>query len=176
MCLQFAKSACINQDGHYEIGLPWILGHDRLPNNFDMARKRLETSTKQLNTLKLFEQYHIIFIEWREEGIIEDVAVEELNAGARLPYRPVVRPDSKTTPVRPVFDASCKSPGSPSLNDCQENGPNLIEHLQSVLLRFREHRFGLIADIKPAFLMISVRKKTVTLSAFFGGKMGRRNR
>jgi len=43
-----------------------------------------------------------------------------------LPHRAVFKPDSQTTPVRPVFDASCKTNRKPSLNELLEKGPNLI--------------------------------------------------
>lgn len=43
-----------------------------------------------------------------------------------------------------------------SLNHCVETGPNLIEQIPSLLLRFRRGKFGIIADIKKAFLQISV--------------------
>jgi hypothetical protein len=54
------------------------------------------------------------------------------------------------------FDASAREVGSPSLNDCLEEGPNLIELIPAVLLHFRERRVGVSADIKKAFLQISV--------------------
>jgi len=61
-----------------------------------------------------------------------------------------------TTPVRPVFDASCRMGKGPSLNDCLEKGPNLLEVIPSILLRFRMNKIGVISDIRKAFQMISV--------------------
>ena len=58
--------------------------------------------------------------------------------------------------MRPVFDASAREVGSPSLNDCLEEWPNLNELIPAVLLRFRERRMGVSADIKKAFSQISV--------------------
>lgn len=46
--------------------------------------------------------------------------------------------------------------GGPSLNDCLETGPNLIELIPSLLMRFREKRIGVTADIRKAFLQISI--------------------
>lgn len=73
-----------------------------------------------------------------------------------LPHRAVYKPDSLTTPVRPVFDASCKTGRSPSLNEMLEKGPNLIELLPTILIRFRQRRIGVISDIRKAFQMIEV--------------------
>ena len=73
-----------------------------------------------------------------------------------LPHRPVVRADSTSTKVRPVFDASAKGVNGVSLNDCMEIGPKLIPDLLAILLRFRRWKFGLIADITKAFLQIEL--------------------
>ncbi|GBM23887.1 hypothetical protein AVEN_208517-1 [Araneus ventricosus] len=61
--------------------------------------------------------------------------------------------------IRPVFDASAKTPNHPSLNDCLETRLNLIETIPSVLARFRLHKIGVISDIKRAFLQISLNKR-----------------
>lgn len=63
---------------------------------------------------------------------------------------------SLTMKIRPVFDASGRDAGSPSLNDCLEEGCNLIELTPAVLLRFRERRVGVTVDIKKTFLQICV--------------------
>jgi len=58
--------------------------------------------------------------------------------------------------VRPVFYASCKVGSNPSLNECLERGPNLLELIPSILLRFREKNIGVISDVRKAFQMIGV--------------------
>jgi hypothetical protein len=63
---------------------------------------------------------------------------------------------SGTTRVRPVFDASARERGYPSLNLCLEKGINLIEIIPTLLLRFRLHRIGIIADIRKTYLQISL--------------------
>ncbi|XP_021959323.1 uncharacterized protein LOC110855215 [Folsomia candida] len=104
-----------------------------------------------------YKSYDEIFNSWLREGIIEEVKREDNYAGVHyLPHRPVFKPESETTPVRPVFDASCKVGRAPSLNDCMEKGPNLIELIPAILLRFREKKIGFVSDIRKAFQMISV--------------------
>ena len=73
-----------------------------------------------------------------------------------LPRRPVVREDSRTTKVRPVFDASAKGYNGISLNDCLETGPNLLPNILGVLTRFRRWKFAVTADVTKAFLQIKV--------------------
>lgn len=55
-----------------------------------------------------------------------------------------------------MFDASASEKGKPNLNQCLEKGDNFIELIPSLLLKFRLNRLGVIADIKRAFLQISV--------------------
>ncbi|XP_035210940.1 uncharacterized protein LOC118185223 [Stegodyphus dumicola] len=83
-----------------------------------------------------------------------------------LPHRPVVQ-EHGTTKVRPVSDASARQIGSPSLNQCLESGPNLLELIPSLLLIFREFKYGVIADIEKAFLQVSVRPEERNYLRFF---------
>ncbi|GFY24035.1 integrase_H2C2 domain-containing protein [Trichonephila clavipes] len=103
--------------------------------------------------------YEEVFNEWENEDIIEKVeSHQEIDEEHYLPHRPVFKENS-TTKVRPVFDGSAKEKNSPSINDCLEKGPNLIELIPSLINRFRFGKFGVIADIKKAFLQIGVNSK-----------------
>lgn len=73
-----------------------------------------------------------------------------------LPHHAVMREDKVTTKLRVMFDASSHEEGSPSLNDCLLTGPNLNPDLMSVLIKFRLHEVAYMADIKKAFLQISL--------------------
>jgi hypothetical protein len=133
----FRQTVKINIEGRYEVCLPWKENQSLLRSNWDLAERRLMTTTKKLKAQNLYDRYSDVFKEWQEEGIIETVAVVH-EEGHYLPHRPVVKMASTTTKIRPVFDASAREVGSPSLNDCLEEGPNLIELIPTVLLRFRE--------------------------------------
>ena len=77
-----------------------------------------------------------------------------------LPHHPVVREDKSTTKVRVVYDGSAHTKDNPvSINNCLEQGPNLIPSLFEILLRFRSNRIGVIADIEKAFLQIGINEK-----------------
>jgi len=41
----------------------------------------------------------------------------------------------------------------PSLNDCLEVGPSLVNDLCSILICFHVHKYGLTTDIEKAFLL-----------------------
>ena len=74
-----------------------------------------------------------------------------------LAHHAVIRRDKRTTKVRIVFDASARSNG-PSLNDCLYVGPKFDQKIFDILLRFRTHKIGLIADIEKAFLMVAMKR------------------
>jgi hypothetical protein len=145
-------------DGRYLVELPWIDKMKRIPDNKIVAERRLHSATNKLRAADKFETYNQIFLDWCKEGIIEVVKRNTSNCHF-LPHRPVFKPDSKTTPVRPVFDASCKHGRNPSLNESLHKGPNLIELIPSILMRFRRHRIGVVSDIRKAFQMIGVKEE-----------------
>ena len=67
-----------------------------------------------------------------------------------LPHQAVIRKDHSSTKLRVVFDASAKKVG-PSLNDAMYKGPCLTPLLFDVLVRFRLHLIGIIADIEDVY-------------------------
>ncbi|XP_037047435.1 uncharacterized protein LOC119082120 [Bradysia coprophila] len=154
----FLKTVSQKSNGRYQVSLPWVNGKQDIPNNYDIALKRLQNSTKKLKQTGMFLTYNQLFEQWEKEDFIERVEIENpmvKTGGHFIPHHAVYK-DSKTTPVRPVFDASCKSGRHPSLNECLEKGPNLIEFLSTTIIRFREYRIGILADIRKAFQMIEV--------------------
>ncbi|UYV72013.1 hypothetical protein LAZ67_9001550 [Cordylochernes scorpioides] len=152
----FIEKNIKRDDGHYSVSLPWREGCEDIPSNFHVAQKRLERCVNKLTTQGRLEDYSKIFTEWEQENIIERIHDDNKTVGHYLPHRPVFKETNETTPIRPVYDASCRSVGGMSLNDCLETGPNLLEHIPNVLIRFRENKIGISADIRKAFQMIEV--------------------
>ena len=75
-----------------------------------------------------------------------------------LPHHPVVKENRETSKVRIVFDGSSKYKGELSINELLESGPCLLPLLYEILLRFRLGQIVITADIKQAFLQMSVAK------------------
>ncbi|XP_021960216.1 uncharacterized protein LOC110856083 [Folsomia candida] len=157
---KFGESVTQKADGRFSVRLPWIVENPQIPDNRFIAEKRLLSGTKKLLEKNKIREYGALFKQWVEEGFIEEVSTQD-DVGKKigvhyLPHHPVFKPQSLTTPVRPVFDASCKTGRNPSLNDCLEKGPNLLELIPSLILRFREKKIGVMADIRKAFQMLEV--------------------
>ena len=54
-----------------------------------------------------------------------------------IPHHAILRPEKKSTPVRIVFTSSSVFQGY-QLNDCWMKGPDLLNNLYEIKLRFRE--------------------------------------
>ncbi|KAH8366853.1 hypothetical protein KR084_002754, partial [Drosophila pseudotakahashii] len=73
-----------------------------------------------------------------------------------LPHHAVFKPDSTTTKVRVVFNASNKSSNGYSLNDILHTGPVLQSDLTTQILKWRFFRYVFNADITKMYRQILV--------------------
>ena len=164
------------QKGRYKVSLPWKPNYKaKLLSNEGCARKRLQSLSKRLSRDKSLEEgYNRYLLELESQGMIEEVPSDQIDRTPvfYLPHRPVVKPDSVTTKIRPVFDASAASSDSISLNDCLYVGPNLLTDLVSILIRFRRWPVAVSGDIKKAFLQIEVREEDRDVHRFLWSKDG----
>ncbi|XP_073960777.1 uncharacterized protein [Choristoneura fumiferana] len=106
----FEENIHVNEQGRYEVCLPWKAGHDDLLSNQELSIRRLESTTKKLITCGKFHNYNEILAEWEQAGIIEEVpeAERDTERAHYLPHRAVTKEASLTTKLRPVYDASAK--------------------------------------------------------------------
>ena len=112
----FLKTVYFNEKGRYSVNLPWIEDHAPIPSNFDLAKRRLESTVKKLKIINLYDHYNNVFMEWCENDEIKLVPENDLNFSSHyLPHRPVVKEES-TTKIRPVFDASAREKSFPAVN------------------------------------------------------------
>ncbi|KZR96257.1 Uncharacterized protein APZ42_009506, partial [Daphnia magna] len=103
--------------------------------------------------------YSRIIQDQLDRKFIEKVPYAEINNQSHyIPHFGVFK-DSATTPLRIVYDCSCKTPAGVSLNDCLEIGPPLQNDMLAILLCFRVHTIGLTADIEKAFHQIGLHEQ-----------------
>ena len=145
----------------YTVGLPWKVGHEDLPSNYNVCHQGLQGLLKKLRKEpEVLAKYDEIIKEQEQAGIVEKVAHLESEPPGKVHYlahRAVIRELAETTKVRIVFDASCKeTKNGVSLNDCLHVGPPLTPLLFDILLRFRQYKTCVIGDIEKAFLNIGV--------------------
>ena len=145
--------------GRYEVGMLWREQEVEFPDNRLMAVKRLESTERKLNRDKdLAKKYCAIIEDYVDKGYGRKLTAEEADVPTPkqwfLPHHPVRNPN-KPGKVRIVMDAAAKHDGV-SLNDKLRIGPDLLNSLVGVLLRFREQRVGLAADIEAMFHQVQI--------------------
>ena len=154
------EASSINRgyDGAYTAAFSWKKEHPDLPTNLTICKKRTRATARRLHqTPDLLKCYGEIIKEEEIRGFIEKV--EDPDSTDRVHYIPhhPVKKESSTTPIRIVYDCSCRqSPSSPSLNDCLEVCTRFLTDMGSMLVRFRNHAVGISTDIEKAFLHVQL--------------------
>ncbi len=72
-----------------------------------------------------------------------------------ISHHAVIRPEKKSTPVRIVFNSSATYQGS-KLNDYWKKGPDLLNSLFGVVLRFREREVAVSGDISKMYHRVRI--------------------
>ncbi|XP_045772958.1 uncharacterized protein LOC123872620 [Maniola jurtina] len=141
----------------YETGLLWKKEDETLPNNYHQALRRLMNIEKKLGRDDALKESYTTQIEKLLEKGYAEKAPENTTSGRTfyLPHFAVVHPIKKKPRI--VFDAAAKFEGK-SLNDALLAGPDLLQSLFGVLLRFREGPVAVVADVQEMFLRIKIRE------------------
>ncbi|XP_043212326.1 uncharacterized protein LOC122376502, partial [Amphibalanus amphitrite] len=147
----------------YETGLLWKTDDDTpFPDSKVMATKRLHGTERRLvNDQEKAAAYQATIDAYVKKGHARKLSREE--AQLRLPRCWFLPHHAVTNPNKPgrfriVFDAAARSYGT-SLNDKLLTGPDLLKNLTGVLLRFREEKVGMAADIQEMYHQVRVIEK-----------------
>ena len=143
--------------GSYSLKFPWKTDHPPLPSNYTTCDKRTRALARRLGKdLNLLQTYGNIISDYLKQSFIEKVPTSSSSKAHYIPHHPVLK-QSSTTPIRIVFDCSCRASQShPSLNDCLMTGPPFLNDMCSILIRFRVHKYGFSTNIEKAFLHVTL--------------------
>ena len=145
-------------DDMYEVGLLWQ-GPDRPEDNKRQAVSSAVSLRRGLLKKNNLESYkNVLMKEYQGLDAIEKEPEPE-RPGYYMPHHAVVREAAATTKLRVVFNASASQKGDFSLNDVIEPGPSLLPNLPGLLMRLREYRCAVQADIRKVFFMTSVKEE-----------------
>lgn len=154
-------------DGRWETCLLWERDDSWLPDNKEAAMKRLTSLERKLaRDPQLAAAYRAKMQSYVDEGYARPIQHGETRkAAGRRWFLPHFAVQNKPGKIRIVFDAAAEYRGA-SLNKRLLTGPDLLSSLVGNILRFREGKIGIAADIKDMFLRIKMRPED-TLSQLF---------
>ena len=144
-----------SDDSTWTVEYPWIKDPNDLPNNRKVAMAKLAATERRL---RKNADHARVYDEQIKDMLTRNVArklsKEELTnykgPTHYIAHHEVLKPESKSTPVRIVFNSSANYMGH-VLNEYWAKGPDLLNNLLGILIRFRENRVAFIGDIKKMY-------------------------
>ena len=166
------EDSCIKVGDQWMIPYPWKKDPKLLPDNKEYALKRLESLERKLQLKpKQAQAYDKQMTEMNEMNFSRKLSVEEMTNYKGpvhyIPHHAVIRPEKKSTPVRIVFNSSAMYKGH-QLNDYWLKGPDLLNNLFGINLRFREREVAFIGDISKMYHRILIPEQDQHVHRFCG--------
>ncbi|XP_077265255.1 uncharacterized protein LOC143899130 [Temnothorax americanus] len=158
---QFHESVKRDETGRFIVTLPKKPGV-KLGDPGNQALQRLYSLERRFRGDPALKNAYVQFMEdYETQGHMSSMGPgpdtsTKVEQSYILPHHPVIKPDSTTTKLRVVFNASAKTSLGTSLNDKLFAGPNKQKSLFCIVLRFRSHPFVITADIAAMFRQILV--------------------
>ena len=163
---RFQRTFNVQADRSLQVGLLWR-DKKRPSNNWEAAlRVFLNMEKRMRNTPGLWEEFDKNIQDWLEKKYARIVDIKEKISGYYIPTFMVVREDKSTTKYRLIvngkfeFDNHC-------INDFLLSGPNVMNKLSDVLIRFRYHKYVMTCDVSNMFLRIKVPPRDSKFLRFF---------
>lgn len=154
----FVKNTMRLPDGRFCVRLP--LKHD--VNVLGDSKQRaqhcfLSLERRLKNKPKSYQDMYIEFMsEYERLGHMTELKVNDAEVAYYIPHHSILRESSSTTKLRVVFNAGSITTSGISLNNLLLVGPTVQDDLLSILLRFRQHKYVLVADVEKMYRQIAV--------------------
>ncbi|KAJ8032343.1 hypothetical protein HOLleu_25850 [Holothuria leucospilota] len=145
------SESCKKVEKQWLAPYPWCKDPHLLPDNKVQVERTLETTEKRLLKNQVYaEAYNNQIREMVDMKFAKRLSKEEQENYSGpvhdISHHAVLKPEKKSTPVRIVFNASASFQGH-CLNDYWMKGPDLLNNLLEVLLRFRQYEMAACGDI-----------------------------
>ena len=139
---------------------PWKKDSAGLPNNYPKVRKKLEIIERRLmKSPENATSYDNQIKEMEEMRFSRKLSPKEIDEWQgpvhNVAHHAVIRPEKKRTPVRIVFKSSASYNGH-TLNDHWFKGPDLLNNLFWIVIRFRDNPVAICGDIAKMYHMITI--------------------
>ena len=169
-CLTYVLADKHSNSPHWDAAYPWRVDLSTLPDNrqaveatFRNTERRLEREPAWKASYK--EQIH----EMVSRGAATKLTKEEISSwkGPKWYISHLVAPNphSSSTPVRIVWNSSQEFRGI-SLNNLLHKGPDVLNSIRGVLLRFRSGLHAALGDVKKMYNSVWLKDAEVHLHRF----------
>ncbi|XP_062541484.1 uncharacterized protein LOC134209520 [Armigeres subalbatus] len=155
----FDRTTVRDASGRFVVTLPkkdYLI--QQLGDSRATAMKRFLSLERRLSADPELKRTYTGFIhEYLQLGHMEEVLGNDVNDTLPeyfIPHHCVIKPDSTTTKLRVVFDASCPTSSGISLNNALMVGPTVQDDIISIVLRFRFHAIAIVADAEKMYRMV----------------------
>ncbi len=158
--LAILENTTVHENGRYQVGMLWASEDLELPNNYFPALLQMKSLEKRLDKDPSLKQKYAesIRIDLEKGYVVKVLDPDSSSSKPKrewyLPHHPVFHP-LKPEKVRRVLNGAAKFHGW-SLNKALLTGPDLLQRLLYTLLRFRQHRYAVSADIEGIILQVGV--------------------
>ncbi|XP_043867339.1 uncharacterized protein LOC122757838 [Drosophila mojavensis] len=133
-------------------------------NDCEKGNSRKQAMARLMQMEKKFKKHPQLFTEYKDfmEQYLKLGHMEPVDTIGKgkyyMPHQAVIRPNSLTTKLRVVFDASAKTTNGLSLNDVMLVGPKIQKDIFDILIKWRQWKYVMTADIEKMYRQIKVAK------------------
>ena len=167
------EEAKIIEDSCEKVGDQWLMPYPckrdpkSLPDNKVQAVKRLQATEIAKAYQLQFEEMNALKFARK----LSDVEIKDYKGPVHyVSHHEVLRPEKKSTPIRIVFNSSANFQGH-CLNDYWIKGPDLLNSLFRVILRFRENAVAISRDISKMYHRILIPERDQHVHPFLWRNM-----
>ncbi|XP_064396444.1 uncharacterized protein LOC135343372 [Halichondria panicea] len=143
------------EDGRFMVPLPKRPQDSKIGESRAQAVRRFLSFERSIHSKGIFPEVRKVIEEYFDDQHAEEVPTDDLEKPQDkvfyLPIHVVHKESSTTTKVCAVFDASATTSTGTSLNSTLMVGPTVHPPLLDVLIRFRNHRIAMIADVSRMY-------------------------
>ncbi|XP_011883586.1 PREDICTED: uncharacterized protein LOC105570757, partial [Vollenhovia emeryi] len=151
----FTRTHTRTSSGRYMVRLPFASPPPTLTETRKSAERLLHAvERKGSRDTRFGELYRSFLREYENVQHMTRVtggSNPPTNGKCYLPHHGVLRESSATTKLRVVFNGSQRTTSGDSLNVHLLTGANLLPTLADVLMRWRWHRYAIIADVEKMY-------------------------
>ncbi|XP_064082955.1 uncharacterized protein LOC135198965 [Macrobrachium nipponense] len=161
-------------NGYWIASYPWIKDPNKLPNNVSLAYGRLKSTERRLIKLgsDYSKKYNDQILDMVHREVARKLNIDEIsnyNGPVHyLPHHEVHKPDSVSTPLRIVFNSSSSYLGH-VLNDYFAKGPDVLNNMIAILIRFRQHAVAFVAILRKCTTLYEFQNLINILIGFVAG-------